>query len=672
MFCTKCGKQVHKDNMFCAHCGNRILPIEENSQRRADDYANIIFNPPFKIEAERKTEQIKNDLKKYNVEVNNDPLNLPWNLDGFPTNESRPKVDADFEWGVFDNRNTAPKSIDIEKITPMKNHPEEREEVKTFEEEFSWDIGGTEREASKDDANFDLNLDTDHEAMMQQLERELFHSENGERDWEERTTQTQEYEVKSLADNTPQEQAESVKVAKKEYEDSFQRMLEEERKRVEELVAERKAQWDALSPQDDYRTRKPKEPATFEEMFSELDLMKGSFLRQVDMALPPSPICTMASEDGIKAYPAKPASNEKNKAAQRAQILDEVWASVQRAESGEKNRAGFVEAKGDTHRIQSQPESITQPERSVQPEQFVTENFGEIFGDSGAANTTKPNMASEERKSQPVDFWEAGESKDAKKKPLFNVRKNDSKKQENKNPSYSDIFPKDVFEFDKNSIAPKVNQSLNQEEPDDEQGIGYKVIRALLIIAAVFVVLELGIIGIKFFAPASPISVAVDGIILDIKEIFTKEKEVTQAVDQDYMAVYAKNYGGKASQIGTVQYNPDLKFEMLKTFAFEDVSRGVLYNSPDAVDETKVLSGLMVGAVVDYYAKWEQRNQGNSFEGVGTLEIGEIRKTDAGYYALNKIIYIAEGGGAFQVYETVYLASDGKTVTIVDVKEEIL
>ena len=52
MFCTKCGKELYEGDRFCAFCG---AEVRSRSASKNDD---IVFNPPFKLEAQKKTEEI--------------------------------------------------------------------------------------------------------------------------------------------------------------------------------------------------------------------------------------------------------------------------------------------------------------------------------------------------------------------------------------------------------------------------------------------------------------------------------------------------------------------------------------------------------------------------------------------------------------------------------------
>lgn len=108
MFCTKCGKELNSGDRFCAHCG---AETKQNEPRR-NKYEDVVFNPPFRIEAERKTAEIikaREDLKGNSMPENEVPaetkgrerLNLNWDLDGLPRNEQKKTEEINFDWGEF-------------------------------------------------------------------------------------------------------------------------------------------------------------------------------------------------------------------------------------------------------------------------------------------------------------------------------------------------------------------------------------------------------------------------------------------------------------------------------------------------------------------------------------------------------------------------------------------
>ena len=106
MFCTNCGKKLYDGDRFCAHCGTRARAEAPEIKPVSQD---IVFNPPFKTEAERRTSEIFRGFVSEEPEEQKksyaEPVNFDWNLDGFPK-ETRKTDEVDFNWGsVIERRN---------------------------------------------------------------------------------------------------------------------------------------------------------------------------------------------------------------------------------------------------------------------------------------------------------------------------------------------------------------------------------------------------------------------------------------------------------------------------------------------------------------------------------------------------------------------------------------
>ena len=145
MFCTKCGKELYDDDKFCAHCG---AEVREPKHARYDD---IVFNPPFKIEAERRTQEIlKTTEKPKRTSKISEPVSFDWNLEGFPTSQPRKTEDVDFDWGSVIEKRKATTGIAVEKIEPEINveqpAPAAETETECEQEEPSLSIEELERE----------------------------------------------------------------------------------------------------------------------------------------------------------------------------------------------------------------------------------------------------------------------------------------------------------------------------------------------------------------------------------------------------------------------------------------------------------------------------------------------------------------------------------------------
>lgn len=106
MFCTNCGKELHEGDRFCANCGTKT---REESPKPKEVSQDVVFNPPFKAEAEQRTAEI---YKGFASEAEETPkprrtesVSFDWNLEGFPQ-EQRKTEEINFNWDtVIERRN---------------------------------------------------------------------------------------------------------------------------------------------------------------------------------------------------------------------------------------------------------------------------------------------------------------------------------------------------------------------------------------------------------------------------------------------------------------------------------------------------------------------------------------------------------------------------------------
>jgi len=95
MYCTNCGKKVYEGDRFCAHCGTKVREERPAPKPMSSD---VVFNPPFKIEADRRTSEIYRGFVSEPAEEKprqTEPVSFDWNLDGFPQ-ETRRTEEVDF------------------------------------------------------------------------------------------------------------------------------------------------------------------------------------------------------------------------------------------------------------------------------------------------------------------------------------------------------------------------------------------------------------------------------------------------------------------------------------------------------------------------------------------------------------------------------------------------
>ena len=117
MYCTKCGKELYPDDRFCAYCGAEV----RNREKPKPKYEDIVFNPPFKIEAEKKTREILQAASQPQPEETpkqTEPVSFDWKLEE-PTRKQPAKTEVvDFNWeSVLERRNLSrTQEINIERI----------------------------------------------------------------------------------------------------------------------------------------------------------------------------------------------------------------------------------------------------------------------------------------------------------------------------------------------------------------------------------------------------------------------------------------------------------------------------------------------------------------------------------------------------------------------------
>lgn len=164
MYCTSCGNLLKEEDKFCSNCGQKVIQ-EENS------YEEVIFSPPFKVEAEHIT--TKEPEEKIVSAPKTEVANFSWNLEGFPEDKPKKTEDIDFNWRsvIEEKRRNENKDIDrnIGFIKTPTTKPEEffskekEEEIVEMglpqEEELNQ--GSLEEELFKEISNGDILENTD-------------------------------------------------------------------------------------------------------------------------------------------------------------------------------------------------------------------------------------------------------------------------------------------------------------------------------------------------------------------------------------------------------------------------------------------------------------------------------------------------------------------------------
>ncbi|MGN0735448.1 MAG: zinc-ribbon domain-containing protein [Anaerovoracaceae bacterium] len=230
MFCTKCGKELYDGDRFCAHCG---AEVREPKRARYDD---VVFNPPFKLEAEKRTEEILRATETPKPEhKSRETVAFDWNLEGFPSAQPRKTEAVDFNWDSVVERRNSSRGITVEKIQPEK-------------ESFfrSQDIEPEYKPEPETEPEPEPEPESEPVLSIEELERELFGSEN------EESTLSKDIEPTIIAPGTGTSARDWQAAAEHEKDapecsgderfytynqkfDAFQELLDKERERLKDL-----------------------------------------------------------------------------------------------------------------------------------------------------------------------------------------------------------------------------------------------------------------------------------------------------------------------------------------------------------------------------------------------------------------------------------------------------
>lgn len=282
MFCTKCGKELYPGDRFCAYCGAEVR------NREKPKYEEVVFNPPFKLEAEKKTQEILKAAGRQPEETRpkkTQPVSFDWDLDGFPAVNPKKTEEVDFNWeSVLERRNLSrTQEINVEKIRMAQR---ERDKAETQTEQPAEPAQKPEqpaKEAEPEETQSDA-------ASIEELERELFGGPQPEAAEEKTVVPT------APAAAAPQEEKkEQAKTPPKARDDrfftyhqkteAFEELLNKEKERIREL----EESYSKSAPNLDYTwvpevfPQKQKEEAAAEE--PEVEVVQPETPKTIDLTI---------------------------------------------------------------------------------------------------------------------------------------------------------------------------------------------------------------------------------------------------------------------------------------------------------------------------------------------------------------------------------------------------
>lgn len=662
MFCTKCGNPLHDGDKFCAHCGAKV---REDIAREASDsqkYEEVVFNPPFRQEAERRTKQLTEE-GPYSKEPKKESVHFDWNLDGFPDRDSKKDDDFELNWEAVIERRREPKPVTVEKILPEDREESDAEE-KTAEISGQINTGEISSDHRKEDL-YEDEIKKEEPLSIADLERELFGQDAMDEMKADEKGTTIQYSRTSL----PKEKDQFFTYNAKK--DAFQELLDREKSRIEEMESRRKTEWEEITPEDSI-SREVKEPPKFEEVFIEPETPLVAPLKEVAVVVPPLTAAVMADEEPEMKDGTGAAEDSLTQRSGREESLsgEEKAAAVGAAVSMAASIAASETA--DALSGSEIEETEDKEDKTEDKEEDVSSNGEDFTGDADAADLGEDDEKTEE-----------DAPSEEEEQPPFREEKEKTKLR------YSDVFPLDSFDSDDSGsgddggsdVLPSKKEVMpadDYDDDDDEEYKGNKVVKVLIVILAVIVAIELVIIGAKAIAPDSGFSKAVDQFMSKVTSVFTGDDEEQPQTEEtkeenSYMYQYVSELAETGDKIGTVTYQPDLKYDLNKTYSFEQIGQTQAFDNGSASSaqgQEDTYGKAIVEAVIGYYNGWQDRNQDENLVGINSLEIGEIRSGTDEYYVLNKITFAAADGSTVTSYQTVRLAGTDNGIIVDEVKEE--
>ena len=697
MFCTKCGKELYPGDRFCAYCGAEVRNHEKPR------YEDIVFNPPFKIEAEKKTQEILQAVaqpQEAPTPKQTASVAFDWELEDTPRRKSQKTDEVDFNWeSVLERRNLSrTQEINIEKIRTAQLEAESglsfapREEKKPASAEPAPQAEAyraAQAPAAMNRSVRDEKLNDEDAQSIEDLERELFGAlQPGSAQELTRTkislpqAERQAAEHAALqrraAENAmpqsvqaSQGQAENDAAAQAStqgMEDhaagsaAAQRMQESPGR-----IAESGAQ-DAAPQRDErfytYHQKTDAFDALLEQERERMRAMQeeyGRSARNMDYTWVP------------EVFPQKSEAQQMPVQASGAQIAPQgtrqsQTADVQTAQQGKTQDGAAQQAQAEQEagvQTVQQPVDAADPRVSVEVVQPTTPKTIDL-----TVSIQIPETAAQ-----------AEEAAETSLPPSQTKLR------------YSDVFPRvdvadnaggaDSAGTGAAAEAGKKEITLPDIDDDEEEPKKHIFARIIITLLIILIVVEGVILGIKFFAPDSAVSLKINELLTAAIDIFSGQKPSDDADDpqqtdvntaETYYTQLVSAAAADTTTIGQVQYDAALCYDKNKTYAFAEIPDTADFDDrswiTDKDGNAVTYAQSLLGAVVDYYDGWQATNKDDALVGINLLEIGEIRVGTEGFYVLCRVTYAGADGKDVVQYQSVYTRTSQDTMVIDTVKEE--
>lgn len=645
MFCTNCGKELHEGDRFCAHCGTKVR--EEEPKARQE----IVFNPPFRAEAERRTSEIFKGFAESSEAPKQprrtEPAHFDWNLDGFPSAESKKTEDVAFNWDSVVDRKRDARREDMRSIPAVPVV----DKIHIGETKMS-DV----EQAADPNVREDEKADTvKAEPLMEgHVQEEIPSAETREEAAARLEDELFGKDYKAVGSEDPNDGYRNTAQLEKFYtynekKEAFQELLDKEYERLRSMEEERRPDVDSLEftwagrlfPQQDEDKAAKAEPELMETE------NKSESQRE-----------DTVSGDTIDFSPIR----------EEARLRSQGDQDSEQAVETEKSEAPANE----------DPESETAAAEEVKAEEPSAEEL----------------PAEEPSDEEPADD---GSTPSCSQDEKLRLR-------------YSDIFPRESLaagsddsrfddtesaaddgktgESEKQPAAADISDLFEEDEEEDKKGMNLFV-KLVVTLLVLLIILEGVVLAAKFIAPESTFSIQANAFVEKILDKVTGGSGSPQDPegsdgdgDEDlpketYLSGILREKVPEPETIGQVLEDTELKYDNKKNYAFGEQ----LAEAEAFVDETwksgedgKTITkaDAMMNAVVTYFDQWKATNEDTSLIGINKLEIGEIRTGEEGYYVLCRLTFAGEDGDEVVKYVTVNVKESQDSMVINETKEETI
>lgn len=612
MFCKNCGKILGTDDKFCAECGTKVV-VEKKKP--------VELEPMFFVE--RREEPVVE--KKAKRVVHLDEFN--WDLDGYPTAPRKTEA-VDFDWAsVLEEKvkKAAPKPVE-----PEEKKPEPLDEMpKTIEELLA-------------------ALPSEVLEAVAELEDVPVAEEVAE-------TETADVEeAETLQEDMPEAYAETeaeveeVKTLEQIIEDFGEGPIEEPTRLID------KAQMKTESVDRFYVFSKRQEE--YQNLLDqEYDRIQNSL-------------------------------NEKAEEEPANLTIEEILGTV--AELVEETaEAPVEEAKADSESVEEVAEAIQDvpaeeaPAEEIQEEPVVAPVAEtkplELVAIMWAMPPAGILIEKEEKQVEaPVETIEDVESEEPVETTVSTdtivIQKDEIVKEEPKADEKPEEEAPAVASGEKESIS--FADIFDDDEEDKKDGKGGGCLKFIAIVLIILIAVELGILGIQYFAADSSAAKLINqtygkivSMITGTEEPASAPAETEETAGPSEIETLIEAQASKNENIESVLENPELTFDANEDYGYEELSDTYTFiNSPwyETEDGKEVTYGdEIIGVLIQYYsalpdkindvnkdvldyvddttALYEELDaiEGDETRGysVNCLEIGEIKTGQKGFYVMVKV-----------------------------------